>query len=213
MPTLVIATHNAHKAAEIAAIIDLPGLELHPLDDFGISESACEDGTSFTANAEIKARFAYQHTGLPALADDSGICVDALAGAPGIYSARYANLDAQGKDDACDASDLANNAKLLRALEGVAPAGRGAHFHAAICFVDAQGRSHFSEADMTGAIATAPRGEDGFGYDPLFLVDAYDRRLSSAELSRSQKNQLSHRGQALRAIRPLLEDALRLGEL
>jgi XTP/dITP diphosphohydrolase len=195
MQTIVIATHNAHKAAEIAAILSVPGVEFLPLSAFGETAEPVEDGTTFAQNAEIKAKAAYAATGLPALADDSGICVDALGGRPGIYSARYAG---EPTDDA------ANNAKLLAELGDRPLSQRGAHFHADICYIDAQGNITHTEGRMDGAIDFQVHGVHGFGYDPLFLLDDYECKLTSAELAPEEKNRISHRARALLALRPQL---------
>ena len=152
---------------------------------------AVEDGLSFIENAIIKARNAATHTGLPALADDSGLEVDALHGAPGIYSARYAGEHGNDSD---------NNRKLLDNLDSIAPAQRSARFRCVMAFVrHARDPSPvIAEGSWEGRILEAPRGENGFGYDPLFYIP--ERNCSSAELSAEEKNALSHRGQAVRTM-------------
>lgn len=187
---VVLASSNPGKLREFAQLLAGSGMEVVPQGDFGVPQ-AQETGLSFVENAILKARNAAAHTGLPALADDSGIEVDALNGAPGIYSARYAGEGA---------GDAANNAKLLEALKDVDEAGRGARFHSVIVYLrHAEDPSPvIAEGVWEGRILRAPRGEGGFGYDPLFLVPALGK--SAAELSKEEKNRLSHRGQALRRL-------------
>ena len=185
--TLVLASGNHGKLAEIRALLAPLGLDVKTQAEFGV-EPPEETGLSFIENAILKARHAARVTGLPALADDSGLEVDALDGAPGIYSARYAGDDAD---------DAANNAKLLRALRDVAPAARTARFRCVIALLrnadDAM--PMIVSGTWDGVILDAPRGANGFGYDPLFLPAGMDR--TSAELEKDEKNRLSHRGKAL----------------
>lgn len=192
---LVIATGNPGKLAELRALLAGLGFELLPQSELGV-KPAPEDAPTFVENALTKARHASAHAGLPALADDSGLCVDALAGAPGVHSARYAG---QPGDDA------ANNAKLLRALADVAPKARGAHFHSSLVLVRhaRDPAPLIAQGDWQGRILEAPRGAAGFGYDPLFWVQA--ENASAAELAAARKNAISHRGQAMRALRARLE--------
>ena len=187
---IVLATGNAGKVRELGAMLAGLGVRVLPQSDFGVPEAA-ETGLSFVENAILKARNAAAHTGLPAIADDSGIEVDALNGAPGIYSARYAGADG---------SDSANNAKLLAALAGVPAQARSARFRSVIVFMrHAEDPSPLiAEGAWEGRILDAPRGSGGFGYDPLFL--AAGRGVSAAELPAEEKNRLSHRGQALRRL-------------
>lgn len=194
---LVLASSNAGKLAELQAMLDGRGIEVLPQSAFDIPD-APETAPTFVENALIKARHVASATGLPALADDSGLCVDALDGAPGVHSARYAGE--HGNDEA-------NNAKLLSALSGLDPDRREAHFHCTVVLVRhaedpdpaiAQGR-------WTGRILDIPRGEGGFGYDPLFWVPA--ESASAAELAPEHKNHVSHRGQAMRALLTLLGPA------
>lgn len=187
---IVLATGNAGKVREMNALLSELGVHVLPQSDFGVPEAE-ETGLSFVENAILKARNAAAHTGLPAIADDSGIEVDALNGAPGIYSARYAGLDGDA---------VANNAKLLAALVGVSPEGRGARFRSVVVFLrHAEDASPLiAEGAWEGSVLDAPRGEGGFGYDPLFLV--HGRDVSAAELPPEEKNRLSHRGQALRKL-------------
>lgn len=186
---VVLATANRGKVRELQALLG-ERWQLVPQSELGIA-AAEETGTTFEANALLKARHAAAASGLPAIADDSGLEVDALGGAPGVYSARYAG---PGADDA------ANNARLLAALNGVPPARRTARFRCVMALVRAADdpRPLVVDAAWEGRIAKAPRGEGGFGYDPLFVVAGLER--TSAELPAAVKNRLSHRGQAARAL-------------
>ena len=184
---VVLASSNPGKLAELKARLEPAGLRVVPQDAFGV-EPPEETGLTFVENALIKARAACAATGLPALADDSGIVVDALEGAPGVRSARYAGPGASDED---------NVARLLEALRGVAPAERGAAFVCAIVWLR-HARDPcpiVCEGVWEGRVLDAPRGDGGFGYDPVFFVEALGR--SAAELSRAEKNAVSHRGQAL----------------
>lgn len=191
---LMLATGNAGKLREMRALLAPLAIEVLPQSDLGISP-AIEDGLSFIENALIKARHAARHSGCAALADDSGLVVDALGGAPGIFSARYANLENEH-----DASDFDNNRKLLAELAGMADSERSAHFHCAMAFVGSADDPApiIAEGRWVGRILEKPAGENGFGYDPLFYVPEF--RCTSAELSADEKNAHSHRGQALRAM-------------
>ena len=182
-PRIVLGTGNAHKVAELRAILAplLPGVELLAYD----GPSPVEDGDTFLKNAEIKARAAAEFTGLPALADDSGVAVDALGGAPGIHSARFA-----GTGDDAD-----NRRLLLERLRGAAD--RSASFVCAAVLA-APGERFEAVATWPGRILESERGSGGFGYDPLFLPDGLDR--SAAELTPHEKNRVSHRGRAFRAL-------------
>jgi len=190
MTTLVLASRNAGKLAEMQSLLAPQGWTVRLLSDF-TDGAAVEDAPTFVENAIAKARFAAAASGLPALADDSGLEVDALHGAPGVRSARYA---------AEEADDAANNAKLLAALDGLSDEARTARFVCVMAFlrhaedpvpVIAHGEWH-------GRIRHAPSGEGGFGYDPLF--DVPEAGCSAAELRSERKQQLSHRGQAMRAL-------------
>ena len=187
---LVLATGNAGKLREMREILGPWQVEVRSLAEFTAS-AAEETGLTFVENALLKARFAAQAAGLPAIADDSGLEVDALHGAPGIYSARYAG-------PGCD--DAANNARLLRELEAVPDAGRGARYRCAMVYLrwPEDPAPVVAQAAWEGRIGRTPRGNGGFGYDPLFMVD--DGTRSAAELVPADKNQRSHRGQALRAL-------------
>jgi XTP/dITP diphosphohydrolase len=182
-PRIVLATGNAHKVAELRAILEplLPRVELVPYD----GPSPVEDGSTFLENALIKARAAHEASGLPALADDSGISVTALGGAPGIHSARYAGT---GRDD--------DNRTLLLARMAE-ETDRRAHFVCAAVLVTDAG-SFEAVAEWPGEVLTAPEGEGGFGYDPLFQPAGEHR--SAAAMTAEEKNAISHRGMAFRAL-------------
>ena len=194
MPTLILATRNQGKRTEIQ---DMLGSEIQvlSLDAFPNAPEVIEDGDTFEANAIKKAREIAKYTDLPALADDSGLVVDALNGAPGIYSARYAGEDA---------TDETNNTKLIENLRGIPDNQRNAHFCCAMALATTDGRVQTAQAIWDGRILTTPRGENGFGYDPLFYIPTHN--CTSAELSSDEKNHISHRGQALRAILPCILD-------
>lgn len=187
---IVLASSNAGKVREINQLLHNSGIEVVPQSQFNIDD-AVEDGLTFVENAIIKARHAAAHSGLPAIADDSGIEVDALNGAPGIYSARFA-----GKG----ASDEQNLHKLLDELKDIPEARRSARFQCLMVYMrHAQDPTPvICQGTWEGRILTAPRGENGFGYDPVFFVR--ERGCSSAELDAATKNSLSHRGKALKKL-------------
>lgn len=186
-----MASGNAGKIREIERLLDGLGVEVIPQGRLGVSD-ADETGTTFAENSLIKAQHAADATGLPAIADDSGLAVDALDGAPGVYSARYAG----------DAGDEANNDKLLSALAGVSD--RGAAFHCVATFVaPGEGEPLVAAGEWRGSILHERQGDGGFGYDPLFFVP--DCNCSSAELAPEEKNSRSHRGQALRKLVELIK--------
>ncbi len=188
-----MASGNLGKLREIARILADLDFAVVPQSDFNVSE-AVESGDTFVANALIKARHAAAVTGLPAIADDSGLAVDALQGRPGVFSARYAGPAA---------SDAANIDKLLRELEQVDDANRGATFHCVACFVTPDSDDALiAEGSWRGSIARQRIGEGGFGYDPVF-VDA-ELGVTSAQLTAEEKNQRSHRGKALAELARLL---------
>ncbi|KAF0126919.1 MAG: dITP/XTP pyrophosphatase [Elusimicrobia bacterium] len=191
---IVVATANRHKAAELSALLSLPGLEFVPLSDFPGAGPVEEDGRTLEENAVKKARSAAAATGLRALADDTGLEVEALGGAPGVYSARYAG-------EGCSYAD--NNARLLRALAGVPAEARRAAFRCVIALCSPDGSTVTAEGRVSGRILEEPRGADGFGYDPLFLPDGSES--SFAELAAEEKNSLSHRYAAVRNMLPHLE--------
>ncbi len=195
---LLVATRNPHKVDEIREILaDVPDLELVGLDDAGIAyrdeEEEIEPYDTFEENALSKARYYARRSGLPTVSDDSGLEVDALGGAPGVRSRRYAPGDASG-----DAQHAANNRHLLAELAGVAPEDRGARFVCAVAFAGPEGEEHVLRGTLEGRIGLAPAGDGGFGYDPLFLLP--DREVTVAELPGDDKHRISHRGVAFRAF-------------
>ncbi|OOG25982.1 non-canonical purine NTP pyrophosphatase, RdgB/HAM1 family [Thioalkalivibrio denitrificans] len=191
---IVLATGNPGKVRELSRLLEGSGIQVLPQSDFGVPDAE-ETGLTFVENAILKARNAAAHTGLPAMADDSGIEVDALNGAPGIYSARYAGP--AGDDEA-------NNRKLLEALRDVPDDQRTARFHCVIAYLrHAEDPAPIiTEGTLEGRVTHAPRGRGGFGYDVIFELP--DRGLTTAEIDPTEKNRISHRGQALsRMIRRL----------
>ncbi|MFR4999243.1 MAG: RdgB/HAM1 family non-canonical purine NTP pyrophosphatase [Slackia sp.] len=194
MKQVVIATNNAHKVEEIRAALDFEGWEFLTLSECDPYDESVEDADSFEGNARIKARAAFEHTGLAALADDSGLAVDALDGAPGVLSARYSGVHGD---------DAANNAKLLRELEGVADAvARPVRVLARVHRRRRHGDMRIG--DDQGRIAHGLSGDGGFGYDPLFLPDEFQGAKSLAEVTQDEKNAISHRGIALRSLKEKL---------
>jgi XTP/dITP diphosphohydrolase len=192
----VVATRNRGKLRELGPLLAAVGLELATIDELAPDAELREDFDTFEANALAKARQAAAATGLPAIADDSGLEVDALGGAPGVFSARYAGLPSD---------DARNNAKLLGEMAAVPAGARGARFRCVAAYVDPARSIEIVRAGAcAGEILTAPRGTDGFGYDPLFLVPALGRTM--AELPLAQKNQLSHRAAAFTALVAALRD-------
>jgi len=194
MTTIVLATGNQGKVKELASLLAEQDIEIKPQSEFNVSDVA-ETGTTFVENAIIKARHAAKITGLPAIADDSGLEVDALNGAPGVYSARYAGENANDDD---------NTNKLLAALEGVADEKRSARFHCVLVYMrhEHDPTPLICHGVWQGSIAREKLGAQGFGYDPVFWQAEHN--MTSAQLSRELKNQLSHRGQALQKLVPLL---------
>ncbi len=182
---LVLATHNQHKVAEVAAILEsaVEGLELLGYD----GPEPVEDGTSYLENALIKARAAYEHTGIASIADDSGIAVEILGGSPGIFSARWAG----GRDNA------QNRQLLLRQLSDVAEPNRGAAFVCTIAMVGPDGEASFTGI-WPGRVAPDEQGEHGFGYDPIFIPEGFE--VTAAELEPEVKNSMSHRALALEQL-------------
>ena len=190
--TIVVATGNAHKLTEIEAILSqvLPDVRFVALKQLGDFEDPEEDGTTFLQNAIIKAEAAVAETGFPAIADDSGLVVDALNGEPGVYSARYAGVHGD---------DAANNAKLLRNLQGVDDAERTARFMSVVALIDPDGMVLTGTGSCEGMIGREGRGSNGFGYDPLFLpADTPGKTM--AELTADEKNAISHRFHALQDL-------------
>ncbi|WP_448061309.1 RdgB/HAM1 family non-canonical purine NTP pyrophosphatase [Cellulomonas hominis] len=201
-PRLVLATHNQHKLGELRAILGpaLPGLDPSAVvgaRDVGAPEPV-EDGLTFAENALLKARAIVAATGLPAVADDSGLSVDVLGGAPGIFSARWSGRHGD---------DAANLHLLLAQLADIAPRHRGARFTCAAALVTPDGVEHVETGHLVGELATAPRGEHGFGYDPILVPTGMT--VTCAELTAERKNAISHRGQAFRALVPSIVAALR----
>ena len=192
---VVLATRNPGKVRELARILAPYGLELQGAD----YDPGPETGASFAENALAKAREAVAHTGLPAVADDSGLTVEALNGMPGIFSARWAGAHGD---------DLANLELVLGQLADVPDERRGAAFVCAAAYALPDGRSDVVTAQMHGALIRAPRGTNGFGYDPVFVPDGYI--VTSAELDPDEKDAISHRGKAFRELAPLLAQALSL---
>lgn len=199
MTRLVLATRNVHKVEELRAIlrsteieVDLVGLEQFPhLPD------VVEDGLTFSANALKKARAAVEATGLPAVADDSGLCVDVLNGMPGVFSARWAGRHGD---------DVANLELLLAQIADVAAEDRHAHFMCAAALVTPAGRSHVVEGRIDGSLLLGPRGAGGFGYDPIFVPEGLSH--TTAEMSAGEKNAISHRARAFLALAPVIRDFL-----
>lgn len=187
--TIVIATRNPGKAKEFAALFAKEGYQIKTLLDYPDLPDVEETGTTFEENARLKAETIAQLLQQPVLADDSGLVVDVLNGMPGIFSARFAG---ERK------SDAANNAKLLHELTNVPDEQRTAHFHCTLVFAAPQKESLVVEADWDGRIARIPQGDNGFGYDPLFIVPGYDK--TSAELTSEEKNKISHRGMAVKEL-------------
>lgn len=193
MPRILLASSNAGKLRELQQLLASDNVVLLPQSELGITDAE-ETGLSFVENAILKARHASAASGLPAIADDSGLEVDALNGEPGIYSARYAGVTGSQ-------ADAANNAKLLLALRDVPDPARTARFQCVIVYLRhaRDPMPLICQGTWEGLIARSPRGTHGFGYDPLFIFPAY--QCVSAELPPEVKNQLSHRGQALRQLR------------
>ncbi|MDA3937617.1 MAG: RdgB/HAM1 family non-canonical purine NTP pyrophosphatase [Actinomycetota bacterium] len=191
---VVVATGNPHKVEEIAVALRFTGWEFVSVAELGGWDSPEETGATFEDNARIKARVAHERFGIAALADDSGLVVDALGGAPGVFSSRY------GGEEATDAD---NNAKLLREMVDMADANRTARFRSVIVLIDADGTEMVAVGACEGLIGREPLGNAGFGYDPLFLPAETPGR-TMAELTMDEKNAISHRGAALTALREKL---------
>lgn len=191
--SILVATGNPGKLGEVRAILGELGVEFHTLGDVGSLPEPVEDQDTFEANAALKARHYSQLTGRWTLADDSGLEVDALGGAPGVLSARYAGPQRNDRD---------NNAKLVAELADVADERRSARFRCAMALADGERILASSSGVIQGRIIDRPRGENGFGYDPHFFVP--ELGLTTAQMPPEQKNRISHRGQALRALAPSL---------
>ena len=196
---LLLATRNAGKLAELRRLLEsaVPGVEVVGLQDVPDYPEAPETGATFEENALLKAREAVHHTGLPAVADDSGIAVDALNGMPGIFSARWSGR--HGDDDA-------NTALLLGQLADVPDERRGAAFVCAAALVTPEGAEHVLRAEWRGAVIREGRGTNGFGYDPVFVPAGLE--ATSAELPPAEKDARSHRGQAFAALLPVIAEML-----
>jgi XTP/dITP diphosphohydrolase len=198
---LLVASRSRHKVRELGELLDLPGVVFVTPDEAGVEGEPVEDALTFEGNAEIKARYYAVRSGLPTLADDSGLEVDALDGGPGVHTKRYAGPDA---------TDTDNNAKLLRELDGLPPAERGARYQCVLAFIDPE-RSDaivFRSGAFEGRIADEPRGSGGFGYDPIFEPEGEapgGRTVGQVEAE--EKHALSHRGKAARAMADYLREA------
>ncbi|WGW10789.1 RdgB/HAM1 family non-canonical purine NTP pyrophosphatase [Saxibacter everestensis] len=201
---LVLATHNQNKVRELRAILReaMPDLDVEAAlvsaADLGVDEVR-ETGVTFAENALLKARALAAGTGLPAIADDSGLAVDVLGGAPGIFSARWA-----GKHG----DDVANLKLLLAQLADIPAEHRSARFVCAAALATPDGRTHVEHGSFEGVLADAPRGTNGFGYDPILSVNGDPRGRTAAELEPAEKNALSHRGKAFRALAPVVRQLL-----
>ena len=193
---LILATKNKHKVEEFCRILSPLGWQVIPQDEVCPPDLEIEEtGSTFAENAFLKAMGIYRATGLPTVADDSGLCVDALGGAPGVYSARYAG-EGHNSDD--------NNKKLLREMEHIPDEKRTARFVCAICAVFGEGDILRCEGACEGTIARCLHGQNGFGYDPVFQPDGY--ACSMAELRPEEKNAISHRGNALKILKEELRN-------
>ncbi len=202
---VLIATRSAAKARELRELLQLPGLELVSLDELGIAGEIPEDGQTFDENAVKKALGYARLADLPAIADDSGLEVDALGGAPGVRTRRFAGPDA---------SDEENNAHLLRLLEGVPPERRTARYRCTLALVEGPGAGvvampRLTHGKLEGRIALSPRGEGGFGYDPVFYIPRLGCTL--AQVAIDEKDRISHRGRAAGRIRPILRQLIESG--
>ena len=193
---LLIATNNNKKLNEIREILYGSAIEVLSMDDVGIDVEVEESGLTFAENALIKARELFKISGVPTLADDSGLVVEALGGAPGVFSARYSGVEGVNKDNA-------NIEKLLKELSKT-DKNRKAYFMCAIAFIDELGNENVVEGQCHGSIGNEKKGNNGFGYDPVFIVDGFNGK-TMAELEPEIKNSISHRGNALRKIKKVLE--------
>ncbi len=196
MKKLVLATRNKHKIVELQSLLKDLNVELVTLNDFPNLPPLVEDGATFQENALKKASTIFQHTKLPALADDSGLEVFYLNGKPGVRSARYAGDDT---------TDEQNNEKLLAEMRGVAPRRRRAQFRAVLAFVG-PGYEELAEGICPGKLAESPRGTNGFGYDPIFIPDGFTKTY--AELTAEEKNKISHRAKAAERMKEILKQRL-----
>ncbi len=190
---VILASNNKNKIREMAQILEPFGMEVVSQREAGADFEVDENGTTFHENAELKAAAVFERLNAPVIADDSGLMVDALGGAPGVYSHRYAGENATDKDR-CQ--------KLLGELADVPEEKRTARFVCEICFIDENGVRHFFTGKCEGIIGTEEKGENGFGYDPVFYVGG----VSLAEMTDDEKNSISHRGEALRLMKKYLEE-------
>lgn len=191
MKRVIIATNNAHKVTEIRDTFADLGWECLSLKEANIESDPEENGATLVENARIKARAAHELSGCAVLADDSGLLVDALDGAPGVYSSRYAGEDAADGD---------NNELLLKKLADVAPEDRTAHFSCVLVFINEDGTEMVAEGRVDGLIGFEERGTEGFGYDPLFLPDDFGNEKTFSELGLEEKQKVSHRARALQQL-------------
>lgn len=200
---IVLASNNAKKLAELRRIVSplVPGIEVLGLADFPPYDEPAETEPTFEGNALIKARACLAVTGLPSLADDSGLCVDALNGMPGVLSARWSGVPKS------EGGDAANNRLLLSQLSEVPPERRTAQFRCVMALCTPDGQEIIEHGEMSGRILLAEHGGGGFGYDPLFAADGYD--VSTAELDPAEKDRISHRGKALTSMAQSIVAALR----
>jgi XTP/dITP diphosphohydrolase len=196
---VVMASRNEHKIDEMRRILDAAGLnlELVGIKEFPDLPDVDETGSTFAANALLKAREICAFTGLPAIADDSGLCVDALNGMPGIFSARWAGSHGD---------DRANLDLLLAQIRHIDPERRTAAFHCAAAIALPNGDEQVVEGIMTGRVIDAPRGANGFGYDPIFIADGY--QITTAQMDSAEKDAISHRGRAIAALVPVVSQLL-----
>ncbi len=197
MKKILIASNNPHKITEIKSVLkDVNDIQILSPKDLGIDADVVEDGNSLEENALIKAKAIHKISNLPCVSDDTGLFVDALNGEPGIYSARYSGESATYADN-CN--------KLLTNLKNTPDENRTARFESVICFYENENKNHFFKGICKGKIIKEPRGENGFGYDPLFMPDGFDRTF--AEMPDDDKNKISHRGKALEGFRKFMKSS------
>jgi len=198
MKDYIIATHNMKKRDELCRILSPLGIRIHLAEELGIELTDAEEtGVTFEENAYIKAKSACDESNMPCIADDSGLAVDALGGEPGVYSARYSGV--HGNDEA-------NNSKLLANLSNTPDEERGAAFVSVVCCVYPDGRTITVRGECRGRIGYEPNGDAGFGYDPIFLPEEYNYEKTMAQLTSDEKDAISHRGRALRALAERISD-------
>src|SRR5215510_5475215 len=195
----ILATRNQKKLSELQRILAASGVDVGVTDlsEYPDMPEVAETGATFTENALLKARAVVKHTGCPAVAEDSGLCIDALNGMPGVLSARWSGR--HGDDEA-------NLRLVLDQIADVPPAERGAQFVCVAALVLPSGTEHVAEGAVHGRLAGSPRGTNGFGYDPIFVPDGYE--LTTAEMSAEEKDKISHRGRALRGLAPVIAASL-----